>query len=83
MHPYLWLATIDGVLELKECLAYGIGIGHLTVVNKGDVFDAPSDEVSRDLAAECACSEHQYLQTRDCFMQWTSPSLPKDHPTFN
>ena len=53
------------VFELVETLPHGVGVGHLAGVHKGDVLDAPGQQIARELGAQSACAQKQTPRTGD------------------
>jgi len=49
------------VLKGEQALAHRVAVAHSPVVNKSDIFIAPTEEVSTDLAAKRARAEEQTL----------------------
>lgn len=60
-------STIQTILVGEKSLADGIGKRDTRVVNKGDVFDAPSNKTARDVAAQSPGADEKTTSLKDVF----------------
>jgi hypothetical protein len=55
----LRLTALYGVLIIIQTLAHRVRIANLRVINKGDIFDAPTDKITSQLASQCTSPEEE------------------------
>lgn len=53
----LRLTSLDRVLKLIQGLSDWIGVAHLRIIQEGDIFNTPSDEVPCQLASKRPCTK--------------------------